>query len=108
MDCSPPASSVHGILRQEYWSCLALPIPGDLPNPGIEPGSPALQADFLPTELPGKPNAGDQGSIPGLGRSPGGRHGNPLQYSCLENSMDRGAWRAVFHGAAKSRARLSD
>ena len=37
-------------------------------------------------------NAGDLGSIPGLGRSPGGGNGNPLQYSCLENSMDRGAW----------------
>ena len=39
--------------------------------------------------------------IPGLGRSPGGGHGNPLQYSCLENPMDRGAWRATVHGVAK-------
>ena len=39
-------------------------------------------------------SAGDLGSIPGLGRSPGGRHGKPLQYPCLENPMDRGAWRA--------------
>ena len=46
-------------------------------------------------------NAGDAGSIPGLGRSPGGRHGNPLQYSYLENSMDRGAWQAVVHGIRK-------
>ena len=45
-------------------------------------------------------HAGDLGSTPGLGRSPGERNGNPLQYSCLENSMDRGAWRA--HGVAKS------
>ena len=45
----------------------------------------------------------DTGSIPGLGRSPGGGHGNPLQYSGLENPMDRGAWRATFHGVAKSR-----
>ena len=44
----------------------------------------------------------DAGSIPGLGRSPGGRHGNPLQYSCLENPMDRGAWQATVHRAAKS------
>ena len=43
----------------------------------------------------------DMGSIPGLGRSPGGGHGNPLQYSCLENSMDRGAWRATVHGVTK-------
>ena len=40
----------------------------------------------------------DAGSIPGLGRSPGGRHGNPLQYSCLENPMDKGAWQATVHG----------
>ena len=39
----------------------------------------------------------DAGSIPGLGRSPGGGHGSPLQYSCLENPMDRGAWRATVH-----------
>ena len=39
--------------------------------------------------------------IPGMGRSPGGGHGNPLQYSCLENPMDRGAWRATVHGVAK-------
>ena len=48
-------------------------------------------------------SAGDTrnlGSVPGLGRSPGGGNGNPLQYSCLENSMDRGAWRATVHGVA--------
>ena len=44
----------------------------------------------------------DAGSIPGSGRSPGGRHGNPIQYSCLENPMDRGAWWATVHGVAKS------
>ena len=43
----------------------------------------------------------DMGSIPGWGRPPGGRHSNPLQYSCLENSMDRGAWRAAVQGVAK-------
>ena len=53
-------------------------------------------------------NAGDPGSIPGLGRSPGEGNGNPLQYSCLENPMDRGAWRATVHGVAKNRTRLSD
>ena len=42
-------------------------------------------------------NAGDPGSIPGSGRSPGDGNGNPLQYSCLENPMDRGAWRATVH-----------
>ena len=53
-------------------------------------------------------NAGDLGSIPGLGRSPGEGNGNPLQYSCLENPMDRGAWWATVHGVAKSQTRLSD
>ena len=45
---------------------------------------------------------GDPGSIPGLGRSPGEWNGNPLQDSCLEDSMDRGAWRVTVHGAAES------
>ena len=53
-------------------------------------------------------NAGDPGLIPGSGRSPGEGNGNPLQYSCLENSMDRGAWRAIVHGITKSQAQLSD
>ena len=52
-------------------------------------------------------NAGDAGWIPGLGRSLGGGNGNPLQYSCLEHSMDRGALRATVHGIAKSQTRLS-
>ena len=47
-------------------------------------------------------NAGDLGSIPGLGRSPGEGNGNRLQYSCLENSMDGGAWWATVHGVEKS------
>ena len=54
VDCSPPGSSVHGILQQEYWSGLPFPSPGDLPDPGIEPRSPALQADALTSEPPGK------------------------------------------------------
>ena len=53
-------------------------------------------------------NAGELGSVPGLGRSPGEGNGNPLQYSCLENSMDRGAWWATVHGVAKSWTGLSD
>jgi len=65
----------------------------------------------LPWQLSGKESAcsvEDPGSIPGLGRSPGGGHGNPLQHSCLENSMDRGAWWAPVHGVTHSRTRLSD
>ena len=48
----------------------------------------------------------DTGLIPGSGRSPGGGHGNPLQYSCLKNPMDRGAWWATVHGVTKSRTQL--
>ena len=51
---------------------------------------------------------GDVGSIPGLGRSPGGRNGNPLQYSCLENPMDRGAWRATVHVVTESQTQLTE
>ena len=73
----------------------------------------ALQLKYseLPWWLSGKEsacNAGDPGSIPGLGRSPGEGNGNPLQCSCLENSMDRGAWRAAVHRITKSRTRLSN
>ena len=71
--------------RQEYWSGLPFPSPGYLPNPEIEPESPALQADVLPSEPPGKPGTG-----------------NPLQYPRLENSMDREAWWATVHGITKS------
>ena len=74
---TPPTIGYQGplsvvLFRQEYWGGLpwVLP-PGYLTDPGIEHASPC--------------NAGDLGSIPGLGRSPGGEHGNPLQYSCLEN-----------------------
>ena len=94
-----------GLPRQEYWSGLPYLSPEDLHDLEIEFRSPALQSDSLPTERPGKPfhlskgvvvknlpaSAGDAGSIPGLGRSPGGENDNPLQYSCLENPMDRGA-----------------
>ena len=67
----------------------------------------------LPWWLSGKESAwntgdvGDPGSIPGLGRCPGEGNGNPLQYSCLGNPMDRGAWRATAHGVAKSQTWLS-
>ena len=52
-------------------------------------------------------DARDLGSIPGLGRSPAGGNGNPLQYSCLENSKERGTWQGVIQGAAKSRIQWS-
>ena len=53
-------------------------------------------------------NTGDRGSIPGLGKSPGEGNGNQLQYSCLENPMDRGAWRATIHGVTESWTQVSD
>ena len=57
VDCSPPGSSVHGILQASMLEWVAFPSPGDLPGPGIELGSPTLQADSLPSEPPGKPSA---------------------------------------------------
>ena len=56
MNCSPSGPLSIGFSRQEYWSGLPSPPPGNLPNPGIEPRSPASQADSLPTEPPGKPS----------------------------------------------------
>ena len=53
-------------------------------------------------------NAGDTGFVPGSGRSSGEGNSNPRQYSCLENSMDRGAWQVTVHGVAKNRTQLSD
>jgi len=102
--------------RQQYWSGSPFPSSRNLPDSGIKPGSLALQAESFLTEPPVKPsqvalvvtnppaNAGDMraaGSMPGLGKSPGGKHGNPLQDSCLENPMDRGTWWARVHRSAK-------
>ena len=78
-------------------------------KPGARPLPTITMAVGLPWWLSGKEstcNIRDAGSIPGWGRSPGGGHGDPLQYSCLENPMDRGAWRATVHGVAKSWTRL--
>ena len=65
----------------------------------------------FPSGSDGKESAcsvGDLGSIIGLERSPGGGNGNPLQYSCLENPMEKGAWQATVQGVAKSQTQLSD
>ena len=77
---------------------------------GIEPtqqGNGAYQGALL-VKNPSASARGakDMGSVPGSGRSPGGGHGRPLPYSCLENPMDRGAWQATVHGVAQSRTRL--
>ena len=86
-----------GFFRQEYWSGLPCPPPGDLPDQGIGPVSlisPALagSSGFCggSDSKESACNEKDLGLIPGLGDPPGGGHGNPLQYSCLENPMDRG------------------
>ena len=75
------------------------------------PGGPAITS-LVAQRLKHLPasacNEGELGLIPGSGRSPGEGNGNPLQYSCLENPMDREAWWATVHGVAKSRIRLGD
>ena len=77
--------------------------------PQSPPASGANQGARAVKKLPARAGARrDMGSISGSGRSPGRGNGNPLQFSCLENSMDRGAWWATVHGVAKSRTRLSD
>ena len=71
----------------------------------------SLYSFGFPSGLDGKVSAcneGDQGSIPGLGGSPGKGNGNPFQYSCLENPMDKGAWQAIVHRVKKSWARLGN
>ena len=74
----------EGVVWQGEWFGLLLDFPG---------GSDGKVSTY---------NVGDLGSIPGLGRSPGEGNGNPLQYSCLENPMDGGAWWAIIHGVAES------
>ena len=106
-----------GFFRQEYWSVLPCPLPGDLHNPGIEPRSPALQVDSLPSGScrqllmhlsPGGQvvknlpvHTSDAGSILGSRRLPGEENGNPLQYSCQGNSMVRGSWQATVYGVTR-------
>ena len=62
----------------------------------------ASQMVLVVKNLPANAGQRDAGLIPGWGRRPGGGNGNPLQYSCLENPVDRGAWQAIVHGAASS------
>ena len=72
------------------------------------PSGPYLGASVVKIPPANARNPGDASLTPGLGQSPGVGNGNPLQYSCLENFMDRGAWPAVVHGVAKSQTQLSD
>ena len=75
------------------------------PSPATLPLQVALVVKNMPANTK---DIRDVGSIPGSGRSLGGGHGNPLQYSCLENPMGRGAWQATVHGVSQSQTRLSD
>ena len=85
--CSPPCFCYWAIHRWEHSPCER--------TGGSDGKAPACKV-------------GDAGPIPGSGRSPAEGNGNPLQHSCLENPMDRAAWRATVHGVAKSQTRLSD
>ena len=85
MDCSPPGSSVLGISKQEYWSGLPFPSPGDLPDPGIEPRSPALQADSLLSELPKKPIIA-LFKLPKISKYPNVLHQENVLLKCVLNS----------------------
>ena len=123
--CNSMGSSLHGLLQASRLEWVAMPSSRDLPDPRIKPESPALQVEqptagfvsiqgmvllyWVVTVFQGALhfgkelacNAGDLGLILGSGRSPGGGNGNLLQYSCLENPMDRGAWQATVHGVAR-------
>ena len=101
-----------GFSRKEYWSELPFPPPGDLPDPGIKltsPMSPALQTNSLPIEPSGKLySAVEISNSLRLAQYLGEGNGTPLQYPCLGNPMDGGAWWASVHGVAKSQTRLSN
>ena len=93
MDSATWQATVHGVAKS--WTQLS-----DFTFTLGFPGSSEVKASAS--------NAGDLGSIPGLGRSPGEGNGNPLQYYCLESPMDGGAWQATVHRVAKGWTQLSD
>ena len=95
-----------GFSRQEYWRGLPCPPPVYFPVPGVELRS--LMSPKLANSKASAYTVGDLGSSPGSGRSSGEGNGKPLQYSCLENPMDRGARQATVHWVAKSRTQPSD
>ena len=123
LDYSLPGPSIHGILQVRLLEWVAISFSRRSSQPRDWTWVSCIAGRFftiwaLVQWIKGFPggsevktsacNAGDLGLIPGLGRSPGERNGNPLQYSCLENPMDGGAWWATVHRVAKSRTRLSD
>ena len=93
------------------WDQSGYHLPRKAINPHNEEPPKRRNGEMLAFDTDGKEFiciVGDLGSIPGLGRYPGGGNGKSLQYSCLENSHERGAWQATAHGVAKSPTRLSD
>ena len=109
MDCSPPGFSAHGILQARTLEWVSISFSRGSSQPRYQTPISCVSCigrwilyHCATWEGPGSSdgkefacNAGDLGFIPGSGRSPGGGKSNPLQYSCLENSMDRGAWWAT-------------
>ena len=117
MDCSLPGSSVHGILQAKILEWAVISSIGDLPDRGLKPASLCLlncqEVSFPLAYLRSPPrihlpmHKRRRGFNPSSGKPPGERNGNPLLYSWLENSMDRGAWQTTVHGVAKSWTWLS-
>ena len=97
-----------GFSRHEYWSGLPFPSPWDLPNPGIEPGSPALQTDVLPSEPPGKPHYSHITEEKRWLSAFTKRYfvkafsGHEFEQTLWEIVEDRGAWQALVHAVTKS------
>ena len=108
MDCSLSGSSIHGLSQARVLEWVAIAFSNKTWNPFKrildDCGSYGLHQWLSGKES--NCNAEDPGSIPGSGRAPGGGHGNSFQYSCLGNSMDKGAWQAIVPGVAKSWTQL--
>ena len=96
LDCSPPGSSARGILQARILEWVTMPSSRNIFM--------VVYDSFVGKES--VCNAGDPGSIPGSRRSPGEVNGNPLQYSCLENPTDRGAWQVTVHEVTQTQTKL--
>ena len=106
MDCSPRGSSVHGIFQARVLSGVPLPSPFLIPDSIISHLYTSQVALGVMNPPANRGDVRDAGLIPGSERSPGEGHGNPPQYSCLENPMDRRAWQSTLHRVTKSQIRL--
>ena len=100
MDGEAWQAAVHGVAKSDYYTAEGLVLSLSLTKERGFPGGSDSKESAC--------SAGDLVSTPESGRSPGEGSGNPLQYSCLGNSMDRGAWRATVHRVTKSRTQLSN